>query len=160
LSGTIRQAILDGAWVAIDAPFGFPARFSALVGEMGESPQTWNGPERGDAHNSRHRLEQDPSGHDAVIRRATDWHIMRTVKGVTPLSSVVEQITSTTLRCCWLLKEAGVTDRLGGDNVIEVYPAAALARWGLPSAEYKGSKGRQVRSDIIDKIESRSLGAS
>jgi hypothetical protein len=43
-------------------------------------------------------------------------------------------------------------DRAGSGRVVEVYPAAALRRWGLWQASYKGADGRAVLSEIVDSL--------
>jgi hypothetical protein len=46
----------------------------------------------------------------------------------------------------------GVTDRSGDGRVFEVYPAAALNRWGLRSTGYKPRKARPQRADMVSEL--------
>jgi hypothetical protein len=36
---------------------------------------------------------------------------------------------------------------------VEVYPAAALRRWGLPASGYKKTKGRAVRCELVGQLQ-------
>ena len=56
-------------------------------------------------------------------------------------------------RCQGLLTAMGVTDRSGDGRVYEVYPAAALKRWGLPSTRYKKTKGRSQRERLVEELQ-------
>jgi hypothetical protein len=59
------------------------------------------------------------------------------------------------MRCAGLLDALGVVDCSGDGNVFEVYPAVALATWGLPSKGYKDDKvGPGKRREILAAMES------
>lgn len=122
----------EGGWVAIDAPFGFPAAFTAAV-------TAWD----------HEGAIVTPNDRD-LIRRITDITVAerqqeaKTATGANwfcwPLSAVVERITPTTVRCAGLLSQlsGGPVDRIGQTSrVIEVYPIAALRLWGIDTKRYK-----------------------
>jgi Protein of unknown function (DUF429) len=71
--------------------------------------------------------------------RATDLHV-RDQTGLIPLSVSSDRIARAAWRCAQLLTESGggaAPDRAGEDGLVEVYPAAALARWGFSYRGYK-----------------------
>jgi hypothetical protein len=106
------------AVTAMDAPFGWPAAFVSALADWGiGSP--WPVV---DSEHLRHRLT------DRSVRDG--WKI-------SPLSVSSDRIGACAWRCARLLTRWGVTDRIGGEGVAEVYPAAALKSWELPTAGYK-----------------------
>lgn len=126
---SVREA---GGWTAIDAPFGFPAAFSDAVAEWELSGRVggW-------------------SDND-LIRRVTDAQVAQRqqqlktalpgIWSTWPLSSVVERITPTTVRCAQLLTRVseGPVDRIGlTSRVVETYPIAALRLWRVSTGGYK-----------------------
>ncbi len=116
-------ACRSAACTAIDAPFGWPR---ALVRNLAawERNASW------------------PSAPSRELRyRATDLHVQE-VTGLWPLSPSADRIGVCAWRCAALLAALGVTDRLGGDGVVEAYPAAALKAWQLPHRGYKSRRGR------------------
>jgi len=44
-------------------------------------------------------------------------------------------------------------NRAGLGRIVEVYPAAALRRWGLPASRYKKKKGRATRCDLVRQLQ-------
>ena len=135
LEALVAQADLTG----IDAPFGWPAPFVAwLVRSHGgvvatdqDLAPTWDAD-----HLRRLRF------------RATD-HVMRERMGRWPLSVATDLISIVAMRCTGLLQRLRVRDKLGGDWVVEVYPALALALWGIPAAGYKGSGRDAMRARLL-----------
>lgn len=129
------QADLTG----IDAPFGWPAPFVAwLVQSHGGEVATDQGAiPAWDADHLRH-----------LRFRATD-HVVRVRMGRWPLSVATDLISIVAMRCTGLLQRLGVRDKLGGDGVVEVYPALALALWGIPAAGYKGSGKDAARERVL-----------
>ena len=69
-----------------------------------------------------------------------------------PLSVSSDRIAVTALRCAGLLSRLGIEDRGGAGGVYEVYPAAALAHWGLPHRNYKEKKGAKKRKEILEGL--------
>lgn len=165
-------------WTGIDAPFGFPVAFVSGI-ELLRKHGRW--PDVESCSLSDHWRE--------IIRRATDLEVHRRLselldeQGVGeeprfrrerawPLSSVVEQITSTTVRCAHLLTRAAdqqgtgmAIDRIGFESrIVEAYPIAALHLWDLvrdpdhpaPMKSYKNrAEGRPARKTIVANIVSR-----
>lgn len=125
------------ARVGIDAPFGWPAIFVRTV-EQWHEDGVW--PEEIDLHQLRFRYT------DRFVRDRVGWY---------PLSVSTDLISITAFRCARLLRQlAGDLEvsRVGG-GVVEVYPAAALAVWGLPHRNYKGQKppAPERRREILDR---------
>lgn len=125
------------AKVAIDAPFGWPRPFvSALAAH--DRGERW----------SAHLF-------DDLVLRKTDVHV-RAVRR--PLSVSTDKIGVTAMRCARLLSllaDGGCElDRAGGQMVMEVYPAAALVRWGFDANGYKGSKPecRDKRKELVAQV--------
>jgi predicted nuclease with RNAse H fold len=135
-------AARNGADVTgIDSPFGWPAPFvgflcsaARLLPELGEP---WD-------HEVR----------DGLRYRATDRAVREAV-GRWPLSVSSDLIAVVAMRCVGLLTRMGVSDRAGGDGVFEVYPAAALARWGLGNRGYKGRAARPRRVALLRSLARR-----
>ncbi len=129
------------AATGIDSPFAWPAGFLAfLCGTTRLAtgpPPDWSGAYR-----------------DSLRFRATDVKVHELTKHW-PLSVSSDLVAVAAMRCQGLLVRMGVSDRSGDGRVFEVYPAAALRRWGLPSRKYKGQSGRAVREDLIEQLVHR-----
>lgn len=124
--------------VGIDAPFGWPDEFvSAVAGHHGMQP--WPGVDAGDADEFRSRLSF----------RETDRHV-RDVRR--PLSVSTDKIGVTAMRCAGLLQRVGDVDRAGFGKIVEVYPAAALARWGQRAGGYKGRRAAEALPDMVKQL--------
>lgn len=123
----------DVTRVGIDAPFGWPVAFVDAVVAYRDSG-AWPDEAGSDEHQVRMRL------------RATDWAV-RAATGLVPLSVATDRIAIAAMRCARLLvayhdQAGGSLDRSGTGRCVEVYPAAALKRWGVSpkfSAEDPGS---------------------
>lgn len=125
----------------IDSPFGWPAPFvgflcsaARLLPELGEP---W-----------------DPEVRDGLRYRATD-RAVRDAVGRWPLSVSSDLIAVVAMRCVGLLTRMSVSDRAGGDGVFEVYPAAALARWGFVNRGYRGDRARPRRATLLRSFAAR-----
>lgn len=121
--------------IGIDAPFGWPIAFQALLGELQPSP-AWT-----------------PAWRDRLRFRETD-RVVRDLCGRWPLSVSTDLIGVPALRCRGLLERLGVRDRAGDGRVFEVYPAGALARWALPASGYKKAAIDQRRA-LIETLKVR-----
>lgn len=126
--------------VAIDAPFGWPDAFvAAVVGWSADG--VWS-------------CEADAR----PVYRATDEHVRDTV-GLVPLAVTADRIAHAAFRCAEILSQLapGGPDRTGGGLVAEVYPAAALKRWGLPYRGYKDKTAQSaaIRETIVDGLSRR-----
>lgn len=136
---------IDGAdKTGIDCPLGWPQKFIDFIV----------------AHQAGH-VEIEPGVLAADWRRvlsyrATDLWVKQQVKGVQGLSVSSDRIGVTTMRCAALMSSlAGLgraVDRTGVGEVVEVYPAASLVRWGFSHRGYKGAKGAVGRSALVDQL--------
>jgi predicted nuclease with RNAse H fold len=148
---TVRDGVGDAALLAamrgaravgIDAPFGWPRTFAdELARYAAGGPWEAAGPEL--------RLR-------ATDRAVTEWARARG-QALFPLSVSSDRIAVCAWRCARLLTAHGMADRAGADGVAEVYPAAALLAWGLPSRGYKrvAPGGAEVRERIVAGLELR-----
>ena len=128
----------DTELVAIDAPFGWPSPFVGAVSGHARR-ETW----------------PDVTTRDLSYRR-TDQRVAAEV-GWWPLSVSTDRIGIVAFRAARLqalLRPSAEPARNGSTGVIEVYPAAALHRWGLPHRRYKRPEGRAERARILDGLQS------
>jgi hypothetical protein len=134
-AAALLNALRSGNWLGIDSPFGWPATFvDAVSGYARRNP--WPDVER-----------------DVLRYRLTDRIVRDEVKR-SPLSVSSDLIGVTAWRCARLLTLARAgrkaADRTGRDRIVEVYPGAALTRWGLDRRGYKTS------GDVVKKKAQRS----
>jgi hypothetical protein len=114
--------------VAIDAPFGWPSQFVDALNAH-RAGRAWPAPDDGQPEVFRASLSF----------RATDRVVMHTRR---PLSVSTDRLGVTAMRCALLLhrwSSKTPVDRTGRAKFVEVYPAAALIRWGLGGSGYKRS---------------------
>ena len=139
------EAVGRGDWVGIDAPFGWPAGFVRAVSGYAER-EPW--PDL-DADALRYRLT------DQMVRQEL---------GISPLSVSSDRIGVAAWRCARLLTLARdgrkAADRTGRDRIVEVYPGAALTRWGLERRGYKARGNsdrkqgqRMKREELLKELE-------
>ncbi|RVW02685.1 DUF429 domain-containing protein [Rhodococcus xishaensis] len=136
------EAVAGADKCGIDAPFGWPDAFVDFVL----------------AHRSRQPLAKLDLGGRAgrlpLVRRRTD-RVVHEVTGIVPLSVSADLIAHVALRCAGLLARLDIAgtdvDRIDG-AVVEVYPAGALQRWGLPFRGYKGSANRATRVLVLERF--------
>lgn len=138
----IIDAVQQADGTGVDIPIGWPMRFVELLQD-----------------HAGHRL-QPPESTDANWRRglalrATDMAVHRRT-GITPLSVSANLIAYPAFRWAGIeanLRSEGIdTSRDGSGAIAEVYPAAALYRWGLPHRGYKGAKHAAVRQRMVDSL--------
>lgn len=139
----IALAAGDVSKVGIDCPFGWPVAFVDAISRH-DTGGVWPG------------READGTAFRRLLSlRETDRYVRRTV-GKTPLSVSANLIGATAMRLAGLLDRIAVAgevvDRAGYGRFAEVYPSAALLRWGLPSSGYKGTSGREQRTVIVDGL--------
>ncbi|MET0966957.1 MAG: DUF429 domain-containing protein [Nakamurella sp.] len=140
----IVAAAVDVALVGIDCPLGWPRPFTDLViaARAGQvTPDT----------------AEDAAGKKSLAYRQTDFEVARTT-GHWPLSVSADRIAYPAMRCAGLLARLAATGRpvhrSGLDSLVaEVYPAAALRIWGLPTAGYKTDD--HSRANLVDALISR-----
>ena len=140
----IHAAAAGAAVVGIDCPLGWPAGFTDLLL----------------AH--RNGTVHSAAGSDSAARRSlayrrTDVRVQQRT-GRWPLSVSADLIGYPAMRAAGLLAgwpaAAQPVRRSGvGSCVAEVYPAAALLRWGLPSRGYK--RDPAVRAALIAALRAR-----
>ena len=127
--------------VAIDAPFGWPVPFAEAVAQYTRDGRWTAGA----------RL--------ATIFRETDRHIRHSTR-VKPLSVAAEKLAHPAIRCAELLTalaDPDPVDRTGAGLCAEVYPAAALDRWGLlPRTSYRNATdAASTREGLIGNLRRR-----
>ncbi len=141
--------------VGLDCPVGWPRDFVTFVAAHSEQTRL---PAVSAFEPARNGRSLDP-----LVHRLTD-HLTWVTSGMRPPLSV-----STNLLGVVALRAARLLDRLdaagvpvdwsGAGVVAEVYPAAALNRWGIADPEsYKKPEAHAVRARIIERLEA-GLGA-
>lgn len=121
--------------VGIDCPLGWPVAFVDAVRAHLEGA-AWPGRGATDPIAYRRRL----------VYRRTDEIIA--ASGTRPLSVSTDRIGVVALRCALLIDAfepslpATAPDRSGAGVIAEVYPAAAMRRWGFATAGYKADRSR------------------
>jgi Protein of unknown function (DUF429) len=132
----LAALMLKSDATGIDAPFGWPRRFVAAVAAW-DTSLTW--PEPWEAEARR-----------ALRLRATDrWLYER--QGHAPLSVSADSIGVCAMRAATLLRMAATEplSRIDGP-IFEVYPAAALREWKLPTIGYK--RNVDVRAQLLAQL--------
>jgi hypothetical protein len=122
--------------VGIDIPLGWPTSFAEAVARHS----------KGAPWPADYRHTQAA----AFQFRRTDRAVKAAVPGSKPLSVSADKIAIPAMRAAALL--ATITPappRDGSGLVVEVYPAAALRRWGFVSEGYKEAKGAEVRAALV-----------
>ncbi len=127
--------------VGIDVPLGWPDRFVGWVS----------------AHQGSKKLPN--CSREDLCLRATDIFVRNQLKqaGIKrhPLSVSSTPLAITAIRAAKLLAKLNGAGRAGGGKVCEVYPAAALEQWGLPSSRYKKRKGACKRIELVGLLGER-----
>ncbi|MCU1493849.1 MAG: hypothetical protein JWO62_1613 [Acidimicrobiaceae bacterium] len=138
----IVELIRTADKVGIDVPLGWPIAFVEAVTQHshdGSWPPTY-----------RHADTL------AVRLRRTDLRVRRLLK-ISPLSVSSDRIALPAMRAAALLSR--LPDRVPRDGsgvVVEVYPAAALCRWGLPFRGYKRKENADARRELIELFAAES----
>ncbi|MCZ3388223.1 MAG: DUF429 domain-containing protein [Actinomycetia bacterium] len=129
--------------VGIDCPLGWPDDFARFIAAH---------------HGCKDLPTTDLQGADwrrQLAYRATD-RTVRANTGLVPLSVAADRIGLTAMRAAALLarlSESGhPVDRTGSGVVVEVYPAASLACWELPTRGYKGRKNRAQLVSLVQEL--------
>ena len=123
--------------IGIDAPFGWPQPFVAAVAAW--TADSWT-----------------PKTRDWLQFRETDRMVREKVQRW-PLSVSSDRIALPAMRAMAILRRHGVTDRSGDGEFFEVYPAASLSCWGLPSRGYKrdDEKCFELRKKILSELRTK-----
>ncbi len=126
--------------LGIDVPLGWPIAFAEAVSwhsRDGMWPATY-----------RH------ADMEAYRYRRTDIHVRKTSKLPPALSVSTDRIGIPAMRAAAVLAAVEPQVALDGSGVVvEVYPAAALKRWGLASRQYKGPEHVAERSALVSSFE-------
>ncbi|MGW0227973.1 DUF429 domain-containing protein [Actinopolymorpha singaporensis] len=139
----VLEALREADKAGIDCPFGWPGPFVDFVtahknGDVAD-PHEFAGRE------GRRRL---------ALRTTDLFTYDRT--GLMPLSVAADRIGHTAMRCAGLLaqlaRDGQSVDRSGAGAVVEVYPAASLKRWGLPSRGYKRARNVDSLGASVDAL--------
>lgn len=135
----------------IDCPLGWPDPFLAAIQAHSET-RRWPGRNAPDTAAYRRSL----------LLRATDLAI-KAATGTNPLSVSGDRLAATAMRCALLqdvfVRDGFAIDRTGlSGPLVEVYPRAALWRWGLAPTGYKGSAGHTRRGELVENLLSRLPG--
>jgi hypothetical protein len=136
----------DADKVGIDAPFGWPSEFvKAVVAHFGQNG--WPG-----------RGTDQRTFRDRLVFRETDRRMIEAKSR--PLSVSTDRIGVTAMRCAHLLDRVAQddgrpVDRVGRGKLVEVYPAAALRRWGFTATGYKRKAGLAALGVLIEDLERR-----
>lgn len=127
--------------VGVDCPLGWPAPFVRLISDH--------------ANGTLRLPEHRPQGwRREFVMRQTDL-IVRDRTGIVPLTVAADRIGHTAIRLAAIMSEVGDhvdTARDGSGAIVEVYPAAALKAWGLPSRGYKGNANTATLNALVDLL--------
>ena len=136
------DAVSQARGTGVDVPLGWPKTFVEFLQDHAQ--QTLKAP-----------LNTAGAWRRTLALRTTDIDLHRRT-GLTPLSVSANLIAYPAFR--WAGIEARLRDlnvdvsRDGSGAIAEVYPAAALNRWGIPHTGYKGIKNGSARELIITSL--------
>ncbi len=127
----------------LDVPFGWPEAFVEAVARF-------------------HAGGDWPEATLTALRfRETD-RVVAARTGRWPLSVSTDLIGVPAFRAARLFSRLAendvAVDRAGGGRLVEVYPAAALRRWGLSSTGYKRREGRASLAALLGELQRRTRG--
>lgn len=144
----LRELMIGADLTGIDAPIGWPDPFVKAVSAWREGKR-WKG-----AESSELQQRTTDSFCAATLGELAREREVRVPNR--PLSVSADMIAATAMRAAGLLsaaeREDGLRiDRSGtrGSRACEVYPAAALFVWELPSTGYKGTRGADERAKLV-----------
>jgi predicted nuclease with RNAse H fold len=128
------------AKLGIDVPLGWPSEFVKAL-NMHAQDGSW--PEH---------YEHLTNSRDYRMRRTDTW-VHDGLGLPLPLSVATDRIAIPAMRAAALFVKITPRIALDGSGVVtEVYPAAALARWGFTSKSYKGAANVKVRTELVDEF--------
>lgn len=132
---TVLRTAESAEHIGIDAPFGWPRSWATAVA----------------AHQPGDPFAADGSPAE-LTRRYTDEWIAANV-GIQPLAVAANLIGATAIRCARLVaalrRPVDTGEEVPAGSVSEVYPAAALKRWGQEFTLYKGRRWREARLALV-----------
>lgn len=139
--------------VGIDVPLGWPVAFAEAVAQHSRDGSWPEDYEHSDTSSYRYRR--------------TDIWLWKTLGTSPPLSVSTDRIGIPAMRAAAFISRLPAPAApvpLDGSGVIaEVYPAAALHRWGLRSRGYKGKENSVARRELVEQFRERTarwLGVS
>jgi predicted nuclease with RNAse H fold len=128
--------------VGVDVPFGWPVAFVAAVSQHSRDG-SWP-------------IGYDHADNRALRFRRTDLWVHEKL-GMTPLSVSCDRIALPAMRAAAFLSRAPGRGALDGSGlVVEVYPAAALKRWGFSWRKYKRDENAKAREVLLAELLDRS----
>jgi predicted nuclease with RNAse H fold len=131
--------------LGIDVPLGWPIAFADAV-TAHSSNGSWPAEYRHD-------------GTTAYRLRRTDLWVWKNLGTSPPLSVSTDRIALPAMRAAALLSRLpSRCARDGSGVVVEVYPAAALRRWELPSRQYKRKENMAARRELVTRFLSETDG--
>ena len=135
----IIETVRHVEYTGVDVPFGWPRPFAIFIEDHAKKAL-------------RPPATTGPDWRRKLALRVTDREVHRAT-GLTPLSVSANLIAYPAFRWAGIearLREQQIdVSRDGSGVVAEVYPAAALYRWGLPHTGYKGPQRTAIRQQII-----------
>lgn len=144
----IAQRVRGAGKVGVDVPVGWPRGFVELLAAQATGTLSPPGSTGDEWRRGLAMRETDRAVHART--------------GLTPLSVSTDRIAHPALRWSGIearLREEGIdVARDGNGRICEVYPAAALRRWGLPHRGYKGTGGRAARRGLVEALGGRFPG--
>lgn len=133
--------------VGIDCPFGWPDLFVDYLNQHQAAAFSTDppGPITG------------PTDREPLALRHTDHFVhdntrsIHAKEGLTPLAVAADRIGRTAMHCADIFtayhqRTGKRVDRAGTGKIVEVYPAASLARWEMNPKGYKGNKPKPLRA--------------
>ena len=131
--------------LGVDVPLGWPVEFAKAVFEYSQNGSWPDGYEHHD--NLQYRL------------RRTDIWLWKDLGMSPPLSVSADRIALPAMRAASLLSRLPTRyPRDGSGRVVEVYPAAALRQWGLPSRGYKSKENLSNRRQLVEQMLTETSG--
>jgi predicted nuclease with RNAse H fold len=125
--------------LGIDVPLGWPIAFAHAV--------------TAHSNNGSWPAEYRHDDTTAYRLRRTDLWVWKNLGTSPPLSVSTDRIALPAMRAAALL--SGLPSRCARDGsgvVVEVYPAAALRRWDLPSRQYKRKENLVARRELVTRF--------
>lgn len=138
----IVTAIKTTQHAGVDVPLGWPTPFVDFLSDHARNDL----PVTADTGRSWRRN---------LTLRLTD-QVIHERTGITPLSVSASLIAHPAMRWAGIeahLREINIdVSRDGSGAIYEVYPAAALLRWGLPHRGYKGAENAAIRATMLAQL--------
>ena len=140
---TIAARLSEVDKLGIDVPLGWPTAFVAALSQHARDGSWPSDYDHGDTSSLR-------------LRR-TDLVLAAALRAGPPLSVSTDRIALPAMRAAALLSRESERVALDGSGVVvEVYPAAALRRWGFPSMGYKHEEHLAARRELINAFVQQS----